>query len=200
MSYDNLLLYAKDAARMLGISARTLERLSVIGEGPPKVRISARRIGYRRAEVLAFAEAAGGPLAEAAPRQRDPSDREQVTTIVEREPVASVSAGEIGEFPRDSLAGVYLLVTGHVIAYVGTSRDILARIRSHRKNGRAFDRAYMIPVHDDDERCYLEAMMIRQMAPKWNRLKHLTAPAYLAPAPRVAAKSVPSTPKTSPTA
>jgi predicted DNA-binding transcriptional regulator AlpA len=44
------------AAERLGLSLRTLERLAKSGDGPPRIRLSARRIGYREADVAAWLE------------------------------------------------------------------------------------------------------------------------------------------------
>jgi predicted DNA-binding transcriptional regulator AlpA len=43
----DLILNEFEAARTLRISPRTLQRLRAQGGGPPAVRVSARRIGYR---------------------------------------------------------------------------------------------------------------------------------------------------------
>jgi predicted DNA-binding transcriptional regulator AlpA len=45
------------AAHMLGVSPDTLKRMSARGEGPPRIKLSPRRIGYRLADCLAFIEA-----------------------------------------------------------------------------------------------------------------------------------------------
>jgi hypothetical protein len=45
------------AARLLGVSADTLRRMSVRGEGPPRIKLSLRRVGYRLANCLAFLKA-----------------------------------------------------------------------------------------------------------------------------------------------
>ena len=42
------------AAGILGISPDTLRRLSQRGQGPRRIKISERRIGYRLADVLAW--------------------------------------------------------------------------------------------------------------------------------------------------
>lgn len=46
-----------DVARRLGVSARTLARWRTTGDGPPFVRMGARRIGYRPADIEAWAAA-----------------------------------------------------------------------------------------------------------------------------------------------
>jgi predicted DNA-binding transcriptional regulator AlpA len=48
------LLTPQEAAAVLRISARTLERWRSVGEGPEVVRIGSRRIAYRVRDVLAF--------------------------------------------------------------------------------------------------------------------------------------------------
>jgi hypothetical protein len=44
------------AARILGISVRTLQRMSRRGEGPRRIRISPRRTIYRERECLDYVE------------------------------------------------------------------------------------------------------------------------------------------------
>ena len=44
-----------DVARRLGVSERTVVRWRGTGEGPPFVRLGVRRIGYRLADVEAWA-------------------------------------------------------------------------------------------------------------------------------------------------
>jgi predicted DNA-binding transcriptional regulator AlpA len=44
----------RDAAKILGVSPDTLRRLVRSGEGPQRIRISARRVGYRLSAIDAF--------------------------------------------------------------------------------------------------------------------------------------------------
>lgn len=44
------------AARFLGIGHSTLKKLRYDGDGPPYVRLSVRRIGYRLADLHAWTE------------------------------------------------------------------------------------------------------------------------------------------------
>jgi hypothetical protein len=37
----------KTAAKILGVSCDTLRRLRIRGEGPPRLQLSPRRVGYR---------------------------------------------------------------------------------------------------------------------------------------------------------
>ena len=43
-----------EAARTLGISTLRLDRLHVEGDGPPRIRLSARRVGYRASDLQAW--------------------------------------------------------------------------------------------------------------------------------------------------
>ena len=47
------LLSQQEAATMLGLSPRTLERLRVTGEGPRYVKLN-RRVAYRTEDIEAF--------------------------------------------------------------------------------------------------------------------------------------------------
>ena len=51
------LLTAREAAAILQVSEPTLERWRSTGDGPPYIRLSARAIRYREAELSAFIEA-----------------------------------------------------------------------------------------------------------------------------------------------
>jgi predicted site-specific integrase-resolvase len=48
----------RKAAYFLGVSISTLEKWRAAGQGPPVVRLSKKLFRYRRADLLAFAEAA----------------------------------------------------------------------------------------------------------------------------------------------
>jgi predicted DNA-binding transcriptional regulator AlpA len=47
------LISETEAASMYGVSRDTLRRRIERGEGPPKIRMSPRRVGYRLRDVLA---------------------------------------------------------------------------------------------------------------------------------------------------
>lgn len=69
--------------------------------------------------------------------------------------------------PTQIPSGVYFLINGREIVYVGQSQDVLGRIAAHRKQGRRFDRyAYIECTPDklDD----LEAQYIAAFAPRLN--------------------------------
>ena len=44
----------KQAAAFLGMSDRTLQRLADTGDGPPRVQLSPRRIGYLRSDLATW--------------------------------------------------------------------------------------------------------------------------------------------------
>jgi predicted DNA-binding transcriptional regulator AlpA len=50
-------LNERDAAQVIGVSPRTWDRLRARGETPPATKISARRIGYRVADIKAWLDA-----------------------------------------------------------------------------------------------------------------------------------------------
>ena len=51
---DDVVLSTVETLEMLGISRPTLNRLDRAGEGPPKIQLSARRIGRRLGDVRAW--------------------------------------------------------------------------------------------------------------------------------------------------
>jgi predicted DNA-binding transcriptional regulator AlpA len=45
------------AVELCGVSLRTWKRLQALGETPPKTRLSANRVGYRIADLIAWLDA-----------------------------------------------------------------------------------------------------------------------------------------------
>lgn len=68
MEKTDRFIKTKTAAEMLGISTTTLRRQGDIGNGPPRVRISPNRVGYRESDVQAFI--ASRPAENSNTRQR----------------------------------------------------------------------------------------------------------------------------------
>lgn len=69
--------------------------------------------------------------------------------------------------------GVYLLISGDEIVYVGSSRFVHARFESHTNDGKEFDRALWFRVPPESMLAY-EGALIRRLAPRYNT----SAPAY----------------------
>ncbi len=65
-------------AQHIGVSSRTVERWRANGDGPPFVRLGQRRVGYRVADVEAWASRRVHPsrAAEMAAAARRPDARE----------------------------------------------------------------------------------------------------------------------------
>ena len=57
---DARILTTREAARVLGLSAATLETWRCKGMGPKFVRIGLRKIGYWRRDLITFVEGPGG--------------------------------------------------------------------------------------------------------------------------------------------
>ena len=51
---DTDLLTEREAAELLRLSIRTLQRLHAENAGPAKLRLTERRIAYRRSDLLAW--------------------------------------------------------------------------------------------------------------------------------------------------
>lgn len=64
---------------------------------------------------------------------------------------------------------IYLLFLRRELVYVGKSRNPDSRINSHRKNGRPFDYAVVVPVARGDMD-WIEVALIKAFAPPQNRL------------------------------
>jgi predicted DNA-binding transcriptional regulator AlpA len=53
---SNRVVTEAEAAEKLSVSTYTLKRLSARGEGPPRIRVSPRRVGYRERDLEAYIE------------------------------------------------------------------------------------------------------------------------------------------------
>lgn len=53
----DVVLSQPEAARLMCMSLRTLERLAETGEAPPRIQLTGRRVAYWRADVLAWLRA-----------------------------------------------------------------------------------------------------------------------------------------------
>lgn len=59
-------LTTSEAAHLMRVSTRTLERLAETGEGPARIQLTGRRVGYWRSDVLAWLKARTSPAKRAA--------------------------------------------------------------------------------------------------------------------------------------
>ena len=57
----DVVLTHPEAARMLRLSTRSLDRLIETGEAPPRIQLTSRRVGYWRRDVLAWLQARTSP-------------------------------------------------------------------------------------------------------------------------------------------
>ena len=62
----DVVLSQTDAARLMCMSTRTLERLVETGEAPPRIQLSGRRIGYWRSDLMTWLKARTSPAKRAA--------------------------------------------------------------------------------------------------------------------------------------
>lgn len=54
MKTDDQVITKGEAAEMIGVSTDTLDRMHQRGEGPPRVKLSDRRVGFRMRELRAW--------------------------------------------------------------------------------------------------------------------------------------------------
>lgn len=63
--------------------------------------------------------------------------------------------------PVCNASGVYFLINGGAIEYIGKSKNVLGRILGHSEKGRKFDRFTFIPCNecdlDETEKKYIDA-------------------------------------------
>jgi hypothetical protein len=69
--------------------------------------------------------------------------------------------------PTRMASGVYFLIDGREVIYVGQSMDVLSRIATHRKQGKRFDRFTYIEC-EPEKMNELEAQYIAAFAPRLN--------------------------------
>lgn len=67
--------------------------------------------------------------------------------------------------------GVYLLKVEDAVVYVGRSTSLAIRLATHRRSGRPFDEAQVIPC-DEVTADWLERELIRTLAPPQNLLRY----------------------------
>lgn len=72
--------------------------------------------------------------------------------------------------PPAATSGVYLLMQGDTVVYVGRSNNMNSRLTSHRRNGRQFDEAQVIPC-DAVTSVWLEKELIRTLRPIQNVIR-----------------------------
>lgn len=80
-------------------------------------------------------------------------------------------ANRAGEFRKS--VGVYFLVKGSCVVYVGQSTNVLARIAQHAKDGKDFDRACYIPC-SESELDVVESLYIWSLRPVLNHHAPIT--------------------------
>lgn len=68
------------------------------------------------------------------------------------------------------IAGIYFLFREGRLTYIGRSRDAEKRIKTHRKNGREFDRWLVAPCAEGDQG-WIEAELIRSFDSVQNRTR-----------------------------
>lgn len=67
-------------------------------------------------------------------------------------------------------SGVYILRKGKIVVYVGMSRNVRSRVKSHTV--RDFDSVEVIKC-GEEERCKLESRLIKKYKPKYNGMSML---------------------------
>jgi hypothetical protein len=80
--------------------------------------------------------------------------------------INAVPASDDREFFK---SGVYFLISNGRIVYVGQSRFIRERISTHLRDGKKFDRVYVIVCDDEDGALLIEKKYIAHFAPALNK-------------------------------
>lgn len=69
--------------------------------------------------------------------------------------------------PVEKICGVYFLVNGSRVVYIGQTIDIEDRVREHIQHGKIFERYFWVPCHPEDRR-RLETAYILMINPPEN--------------------------------
>lgn len=67
----------------------------------------------------------------------------------------------------EKMVGIYFLIVGRKVVYVGQSKDIQHRIRTHITAGKRFDAYHYVQCHVDDLDRF-ESSYIALFKPRWN--------------------------------
>lgn len=65
-------------------------------------------------------------------------------------------------------AGIYFLVRGETVVYIGSSRNVLPRIAAHKKD-KVFDSYFIVEANEDDL-LNIETEYIAEFTPEYNRV------------------------------
>jgi predicted GIY-YIG superfamily endonuclease len=88
---------------------------------------------------------------------------------------------ELGKFKDVTsvlVSGVYILLCGIIIVYVGQARCLSVRIGQHREEKKIkFDGVKIYPCEHKGRRLAMERLLIRKYQPKWN-VKHKPAATF----------------------
>jgi excinuclease UvrABC nuclease subunit len=79
-------------------------------------------------------------------------------------PTAADSANQLAEINAPA-PGVYKLFRRDRLIYVGQSRDVHARVKQHKANGRTYDRYDCEEIRDLQERTRVERELIEEYQP-----------------------------------
>lgn len=144
------------------------------------------RHGIRKSRLFPTEEAAtiwGAEMDAMGPRQLGgmctPSERHDLahTALITCIPMRVLEANALIPYkhaeileaavPLNKSSGIYFLVKGPEVVYVGQSVDMLHRIARHRREGREFD-SFACVVCDSDKLDEMEAQYIAAFAPRNN--------------------------------
>lgn len=78
--------------------------------------------------------------------------------------------------PNISRPGIYFLLIGQEVMYVGQSMNVSGRIAKHAINGREFDSFVAIACEEDDLD-FLEQHYITTLKPRWNKANVMSSKA-----------------------
>lgn len=172
--WPNNLVDVTEAAANLGIPVDRLLSFTRAGYAP-HWRIDGGEPLYRLADLRSWgarnitAYCGGKPLPV------------RLTVNVEREPCNTAPAAirdipELVELPISGVSGVYFLVKGDQVVYVGQSISPLSRIGTHGgTQWKDFDRAYVFPVPEELLNA-VEGALIRWLKPPLNGGENPRAP------------------------
>ena len=66
-------------------------------------------------------------------------------------------------------SGIYFLMDGKTLIYVGKTIKLAGRVKTHKRNFRSLDGLYFLPIERGWEMDVLERLYIEKYSPKYNK-------------------------------
>lgn len=149
---------AREAALILGVSEKELEGVDQSCQIIVRYRLMPNLCSYDLESLYAFRQGGPGRMLKGAG---------ELPLTEEAPPNIRCISGllDIADFQLPS--GIYFLYWRYSLQYIGKSLDPASRLAQHRRNGKAFDQAFLLPVNES-LLSVTEQALIRHFRPPLN--------------------------------